>query len=56
MSEPCPECGKIIETCKCGEWDCAFYAHLRKECQSERGIEYAKQVEEYIRRRRDDDE
>lgn len=52
-SKPCPDCGLMIDPCGdpvgyknwiCGEWDCAYHAHLRKDCPSEAGIRYRKKV------------
>lgn len=43
-SKSCPECGIDIQTCSCGEWDCAFYSHLQS-CPSERGLKYKRQIE-----------
>ncbi len=53
MDRHCPECQKQIPVCSCGEWDCAFYKHLKDECPSERGAAYRKQVEESIARRKE---
>jgi len=42
--KPCPACGVLIAECGCREWDCAFHAHLGKDCPSERGVTYRAKI------------
>lgn len=53
MNKPCPHCQVMVEACPmpCGEWDCAYHAHLGSDCPSEKGIEYRMQIKVSVARR-----
>jgi len=50
MDKPCPECGKILPVCTCGEWDCGLYAHFNEDCPSTRAAAYRNKTETRKRR------